>query len=348
MPELVRYSKINKKGLSYFDHKKYIKSDCSILFDKYDNEHSNHDYINSLYINNLILERGCNAKIRYTNAKNIYIENEINFGGITLPYTYMLKNNPYFEFSWNKEYPSYINKINIIYENEDKTINIKTININNVEKIIITVLEYTLKIAIENNNSKIEYSIDELGQERTKKTSSEISENDIKDNTLNLSDYLDYESIYYNNFNTLNVDTLILDKECLKKLDKIKSAFTYIKFNNLKIIDSNEMKLFPQILNINKEEIDIINILEDGNRNYYINIYGHDRKIIYLDKEENIKVYSKNDLMIDKRVEEVKFYLEDVFKRGINYPLILIKYKNNKHKLIMFDEEIIINKLLTE
>jgi len=169
-----------------------------------------------------------------------------------------------------------------------------------------------------------------------------LNKDDVKNNSINMSDYIDYEEILVDINNDIRVKDIIVDKTCMQNLYKFYDAISYIHYDRLVIIDNDEMKLHPDKTIFYNNSIKHIDIFQDTNNVFYI-VYKKE-KIIYMENNK-IKVIDIKK-MYDENVVDINIYIED--HNGKHDPIIIIKYKNNKTKIITLNEEIEIDKLFNE
>lgn len=342
MSDLVRYSKIEKKLSMRFLKKKYRDSDNTILYDVGFSKHELINYCLLDDIKNLVIDSTKTDGVNIPNiqAENIFFSGYDNLGGITIPYNAMKINGRGYYFYWTESYPSKIKKINIITKD-----GVKTINVDNLKDFQIDKRKYIASTTIiyEDNKKIMEYIIDKEEKIKEHKLTYFLNKDDLKNNLINMSDYIDYEEILVDINNDIRVKDIIVDKTCMQNLYKFYDAISYIHYNRLVIINNDEMKLQPDttiLYNISAKDIEVF---QSENNIFYI-LYKKE-KIIYMDNNK-IKVIDKNKILKDKNVEDIEFYLEE--RNGKHKPLVIIKYKDNKTKIITLEEEIEINKLFNE
>ena len=299
-------------------------------------EHEGNSYSN---MENLIIDNKFHnicLDIGSTKAKNIYFKNEQNLGGITIPYNLIKRNKLRIQFSWRKQYKSNIAKINFVFD--EKTV---PLNLEEVKEIYIESNNNVLRIEIKGNTWYREYTIDESRNIKKVASHYRITENDIKDNILDLRNYLNYEQLL---LEQLKIDTLIINKHYIKKIKNLLNINKQLhrktlNFNKLRIIDDSDMKLMPYDETFIID--DYIGFYENPN---YIHIKNEDNQVlIFLDKNDEIKVLDRHKIKNQKDVEDVIF-------RGLpENPLILIKYKKkDKYQVIDFNATYNITKLFTK
>lgn len=342
MSDLVRYSKIKKKLNMRFLKKKYRDSDYTIL---YDVGFSKCDLINYYLlgdIKNLVIDSTKTDGVNIPNiqAENIFFSGYDNLGGITIPYDEMKINGRGYYFYWTESFPSKIKKINIITKD-----GVKSINVDNLKDFQIDRRKYIASTTIiyEDNKKIMEYIIDKEEKIKEHKLTYFLNKDDVKNNSINMSDYIDYEEILVDINNDIRVKDIIVDKTCMQNLYKFYDAISYIHYNRLVIINNDEMKLQPDttiLYNISAKDIEVF---QSENNIFYI-LYKKE-KIIYMDNNK-IKVIDKNKILKDKNVEDIEFYIEE--QNGKHKPLVIIKYKNDITKIISLEEEIEVNKLFNE
>jgi len=341
MSDLVRYSKIEKKLSLRFLKKKYRDSDNTILYDVGSSKHELINYCLLDDIKNLVIDSTKTAGVNIPNmqAENIFFSGYDNLGGITIPYNAMKINGRGYYFYWTESYPSKIKQINIITKD-----GIKTINVDNLKDFQINKRKYIASTTIiyEDNKKIMEYIIDKEEKIKEHKLTYFLNKDDVKNNSINMSDYIDYEEILVDINNDIRVKDIIVDKTCMQNLYKFYDAISYIHYDRLVIIDNDEMKLHPDKTIFYNNSIKHIDIFQDTNNVFYM-VYKKE-KIIYMENNK-IKVIDIKK-MYDENVVDINIYIED--HNGKHDPIIIIKYKNNKTKIITLNEEIEIDKLFNE
>lgn len=340
--KVLRYSSVDT-GMTKRDKKLYENSDNTLLLDKQEYHAKfngryrngvNYTDLKTLIIDEEIIKKYV-IEIGECTAENIYIENDKNLGGITIPYEFFIDNKSTIKLEWDKTKRTSIEKINILINTNTYPIESKLI-----ENITITTKGSNLIIKIENYNSIIMYIVNSLGEIEKELMARQIKESDIKNNCLDLRDFNEYETII---FDQLKFDKLIINKNILKNINNYKEIFDKLKFNTLDIIDDNDMKLFPSISNIEIKEEDKLKKCYADFYGYYIKIMNkNDIKLIYIDKKDNI-VYI-NDVYLEKKYNMKKAQLStETYYGGSNKNfMIIILDNNNKYKVIIDDKEYII------
>lgn len=343
MSKIVKYSKLKKRLNSKFNLSKKPKIINTMFLDevKYENDLSD----KGIYANNIVISKDVfnqDIDIRKTLARNICFENYDNLGDITIPFSY--KNRLYISF----EGKSKIKKINILLLDKNIHIDLE----DNVDRIYIS-SEYNskdinLNINIDYKNKSILYEVDKKGNIIETKQSYTITSSDIRDNSINLCNLTEYHVLHYDN---LTVDTLIINKHYLEHIDKLRNfndKLNYIPFHNrikfdkLRIIDDNEMKLNPIDVTFNNGNYYSTTFIDGDIK--YITIKNKNKcSIVYLDKNNTIKIISEEEIKKDPNVKKVYFdFFGGLFDSNSN--LIIVKY-NNYYKVIDFDNEYIIDSL---
>ena len=343
MPKIIKYSevlsKLKKKIHLPVKNIDTIILDTDIVYEL-DEEKYAKDLNNIVISKNLLKERYTDIRIKNTRTKNIYVEDLPNLGGITIPYD-IINNDIDILIKFNEIYE--ISKINIL-----NIRNIKNVPIN-LEKDIksISIKKYNDELLIEVNYKKkrLYYRIDSLGNIDEKKSLYIITEEDIYNDTLNITKLTDYDNLV---FPDAKIDTLIINKHYIENINKLSSLnhsrfISFHKkmlFKNLRIIDDNEMKIIPFDKTFNNNGY---NTTFRTEKNNYIYINNKENNIlIYLDKNNNIKVLDRNELLNNPDVEDVLIsYNETNFLLHKLTNLILIKYKDY-YKIIDFDNEFIL------
>lgn len=263
------------------------------------------------------------------NVKNIYFEGYENIGGITLSIDCLTKNNINgINFCWHspRVKRSKITEINIILFEIIKKIELP----DEIEEIRIYKTNsprFDLVISIENTNSRKKYIIDWDGNINEELMYHIIEEKDLDNGVLDIRNFNELDKVTLSN---INIDTLIINKSIIKDLHDI-NLYDLVYIKKIKIVDDNKMRLFPDKEIYFNDNLDI----------YYGYIIGDEREVlIYLDKDNNLKVYSKKDILKDKFIEDVFFLKED------EKMIIVYKYKRlGKYKVIIDDKEYNIDKL---
>jgi len=235
MSKIVPCSKLYKKLFSKFKVLNRFKKVDNILLDEL-TFHLN-DFNYELNEKNIIISKNLgefDIRITGTKAKNIYFEGYDNFGGITIPFSY--SGRLYISFKDRGK----IKKINVLNENNT------SIDLENNIKDITIIKETNLIFIVEYKNKSIEYVVDKNGKVLECRRDYNITQNDIEDNSLNLCRISEYKCFKFDN---LTIDTLIINKELLKDIEKLKcfnKELNYVPFHDriiyktLRIIDDNE------------------------------------------------------------------------------------------------------------
>jgi len=340
MSNIVSYSKLNKKLNSKLNILKQPKIVNNMLLDadKFDNKF----YIHGIYINNIIIAKSLlnkDVNIYGTDAKNIYFENCENLGDITIPFG--IKGNLYISFKENNKIKkiNILNKKNISIDLED---NVENINIRKDEEI---------KIIVQYKNKRIIYVVDRNNIYEIK-DQYKLTDKDLCDDSLNLCNLCEYNSF---DFEYMTINTLIINKHYLENIKKIvnfnKSALRFrpyhsvIKFEKLRIIDDNEMLLKPIDITFDNGSYMKTTFCDADYK--YIKIEEKDNCVlIFLDKNNNIKILEENEMKKQAGVEKVYFdFHGGLFENYSN--LVVVKYKDY-YKIIDFEKEYIVNSLFFE
>lgn len=288
-----------------------------------------------------IYEQDNNVQIYDTSASNLYIEGSANFGGITIPIIPFLNRCASIEINNNEKIKNNFNKINIVRENNV----ILTINLeNNFTRIRIEEDHDELVIITRSDNEIIKYIIKSNGKyiKYFRKYNTSTSDLD-KNGNLDIRDLFKYENL---SSEVMNVNTLIVDKNIFKNIDKINefglSQKTYYKTNikNIRIIEDDEMKLIPFDMTFDIEKI----LLDKGNANYLCIKTKDDKVVIYLDKDNRLKYISRNELLKEDNIKNVYFrFRKETYMDGEELsPLSIIikEYKDGKLTIFNLDKEI--------
>lgn len=325
--------KMKKMRLS--DKIKYIKTDNTILLDK--NVDFSDSHLKDFFPNlkNIALDedkiKRYHTSIRYTLAENIYINNHDNLGGITLPYLYLFQNKVNIEIDNTDSYKSNIKILNIILNDR-----IETINVENFEKIEISSKGENIKIYISTKKYRKVLIIDEDEIIKEKLLEYKLNEADIKNNTIDLRDYKEYEKIDLNR--GFKVSNLIITKDIFKKFFNYQYAIPHIYPKKLCIIDEDEMKLIQNSIDIRIDDEDTINWWRNEDDNWYIYIRGKEGKIIYIDTNDNLKILDAGELEKDKAVKDVTILYSKGYFSNYGEVLMLVKLKNGNYNIFNFDE----------
>ena len=343
MPKIIKYSevlsKLNKKVHLPVKKIDTIILDTDKIYDL-DEEKYAKDLNNIVISKNLLKEKYTDIRIKNTRTKNIYVENLPNFGGITIPYD-IINDNIDILITFNEI--SEISKINIL-----NIRNIKNIPLNlekNLKSISLKKDNGELLIEVNYKKKRIYYRVDSLGNINEKKSTYIITEEDIYNDTLNITKLTEYDNLV---FPDAKIDTLIINKHYIENINKLSSLnhgrlipfHEKMLFKNLRIIDDNDMILIPFDKTFNNNGY---NTNFRDRKNNYIYINNKENSIlIYLDKNNNIKVLDRNELLNKADVENVLINYKETNFLLHNIPnLILIKYKDY-YKIIDFDNEFIL------
>lgn len=342
MSKIVKYSKLKKRLNSKFNLSKKPKIINTMVLDE--KEYENRLCDKEIYANNIVISKEVfnqDIDIRKTLARNICFENYDNLGDITIPFEY--KNRLYISFDGRPK----IKRISILL---DKNIYVDLED--DVDRIYISSeyndKEINLNINVDYKNKSILYEVDKKGNIIETKQSYTITSSDIRDNSINLCYLTEYQTLHYDN---LSVDTLIINKHYLENIEKIKrfnDKLNYVPFHNkirhnkLRIIDDNDMKLNP--IDITFDNGNYLNTFFVDDKKNYIKIKAQNKScLIYLDKNNFIKIISEEEIKKDPNVKKVYFdFYGNLFAGGSD--LIIVKYKNY-YKVIDFDNEYIIDSL---
>lgn len=319
--------KLNKLSDDYID--------TLIVKDK--SYYANTEYDKNININNFVIDykfslfnRKSHAMIfNDLNAKNIYFKGYENIGGITLSIDCLTKNNiNRINFCWHspRVRKSKITEINVIIFGMVKKIKLP----DEIQEIHIYKTDsprFDLVISIENTNSRKKYIIDWDGNINEELMYHSIEEKDLDNGVLDLRKF---NELYKVSLCNINIDTLIVNKSIIKDLHEI-DLYDYVYIEKIKIIDDNKMRLFPDKEIYFNDNLDI----------YFDYITGDEGEVlIYLDKDNNLKVYSRKEILKDNFIEDVYFLKED------EEMIILYKYKRQgKYKVIIDEKEYNIDKL---
>lgn len=340
--KILKYSTLNKKISKILSFKNYD----TLYLDEwaYKTNFSFNDK-KDLYLKNIIISEkviGFPIVIANSNAENIYFENSENLGGLTLSYEILKRHMRALIIEYKFDYKCNLSKINLILDKDNFTINLE----KDLEKIEFDIYkednnEYvTIKLIY--NHKILKYKIDNLKNITEEKISYTFGEEDLINNNLDITKYFDYSELKFHTCE--NIDTLIINKNFLKNTNLLKGINTKNLFkltiNKIKIIDDNNMKLIPseKIVSIDGS------ILVDDNYIYIDN--KNDEILIYLNKQNEIKVIGRNELLKENDVVDVVFQFEHTklsfsgyeLKTPRKINLILIKYKDETYKIIDFDK----------
>lgn len=304
--------------------------------------------IENVIISKSVIEKHKNIEIVGTDAKNIYVEDEENLGGLTINSEYL--NKKYlFVIPGKTSIKNRLEKINIIYDD-----NICTINLD--EKFSYIRINYYqfkegfIEIYLSNDLGNIEYLISDKGKVEKIKRKHHITNDDIKNKVLDMRNLIEYDSLYISetdkSLKTADIETIIFNKKVLKNIDKFKNnlyvfdkRWPYLKSKNIRIIEENDMKLLPT--DVTYFFKNAITYLHNNNVYLYLENDGND-VLIYTDKNDNLKIIEKNKLLNYESVESVYFKVEESlsYPNSIDTSLVLVKYNDNTYKINIFDKTI--------
>lgn len=331
MPKVIKYSELDNK-LKKILHLSITKFDTIYL----DNPHyyiENDKYIKNL--NTIIISKNMienvydNLKILLPYVKDIYVEGYDNLGGITIPYNVIKKDFKLFiKFEENTE----IKKLNIL--NDKNSIIKLDKDIEYLE--IFKVYKDEVIIYIKYKKRKLKYTIDNLGNINEVKDTYIIDDSDIKDGTLDLTNLTEYVKL---SFPRKNINTLIINKHYIEFPNKLyflssSRKYTpfhdYMNFNKLRIVDDNNMKLLPIDKTFDISSNKKIYFISDGNKYIYIKNEKEDNNtLIYVDKNNNIKILERKEMLTNPDIIEVIInYRDSELIHNSSPRLILIKYKD--------------------
>lgn len=332
MKNYINYKGLNKSelGLIKFNQLKHRNIDTIILEENkyWDDVENKYDELknikNFIIVDKIINKHGDNSiVIQNTRAENIFFKNQANLGGLTLPIEY-LKVDVYLQ--WFNNFPRNLKEINLIFPKKMENIQLD----EGTYKIELFVRNYDINksfmLKIYDKYKDIIYFGDTISGITDKQYDRYTYTNkDIKDGILDLRN-IDENSTYSN----LDVNTIIIKKE-----DLFNSKLNYefdekISVKELIIIDQNEMKLNPEI------KINFDGLIEIYN--YFIT-NGEKTKFMYLDKNSELKVLDKDELLKNENIEDVEFIINSECE------LLLIKYKNKTFKIIDENKEYLIDEL---
>lgn len=326
----------NNKNL-YLDTNQFLynrnnKDENSLLLD-----------INNIIISDRLLESEDNYFIEDSDAKNIYFEHNKNLGGITIPHSFVKYQKPLIVKNEGK-IKNRINKINIIFEGD-----VKTIELDDNFTYIIIGYDYAyssdISIKLINYKKEIIYYIDKLGNINKKMDKYNITQRDLENGCLDLRKFSKYREVKNK---VHKIDTIIVDKKIIKNRDIIREflplGYTPSKYfyeiKNICIVDEDDMKLIP----LNKTYSLNGTCFENNSDGFrYIYLPNNDNDVlIYIDKSNKLKIIEKNDILKENEVEDVSFEFRykkrNIMVMGKLISLILVKYKNGKYKIIYFDD----------
>lgn len=315
--------------------KKYKNNiiDTVILIDNCYNgnlEHEKNITINNFIINNTIKKSKfiitpIHISIQNTKCKNIYFGEKNNNTDLNVSFDYLIRNNiDWVTIIWRPDLTKFASteKLYISYEGKHYEIDLKRQELEEIE--IRKEYEKTFTIKIKNQNSTIFYKID--SKKMTKKIDNIfITKDELNNGELDLTNFKDFNALALGD---LNVNMFKINKGDIKEL-KYVDLYEYFYIDNIKVVDQNEMKLNPEKIIPFNDELDIHGkyILSDKNK-----------ILIYVDSKNNLKVFDKNEILKDEKIEQVDF-----IKKKEDY--IVIYQSNNKYKLFIDDKEYDITRL---
>jgi len=325
--KIINFWKADKKLNKY----KNDTIDTVILSDRY--YRGDIEYTKNITINNFIVNYDfkksdrnfTDIAIRNTKCKNIYIGEKNNNTDLNISLDYLIRHNiDSITISWepDKTIFSNIEKLNISYEGEKYSIDLKKSELRFID--IKKEYNTNFKINVKHQNSCIFYKID--SKSMTKKIDNIfITKDELNNGELDLTNFKDFNALALGD---LNVNMFKINKCDIKEL-KYVDLYEYFYIENIKVVDQNEMKLNPEKIIPFNDELDIHGkyILSDKNK-----------ILIYVDSKNNLKVFDKNEILKDEKIEQVDF-----IKKNEDY--IVIYQSNNKYKLFIDDKEYNITRL---
>ena len=332
--KILKYSQV-RKDLTKKQLGILRKSNETVLLDR--NSYSKYFLgVNILELNTLIIKDQDidynKWDIRNCTAKDIYFSSFSNLGGLTIPFDYIINNNVKMYFCWSNDIiaKGRLEIVNILLK--DKT---ETIELNNLKEIELFSENGLIEILVETEKSRIKYTIDSLGIKQIKKMDYTVKNDDIKNDELDLRNYIEFENVH---FDYLKVNTLIINKEIIINKQNYYNLMESVKFNKLKIIDDSEMKLLHNVFELNTDNRSNIYLLKNpkNNKSFFVK-KGDNFEIIFIDNKDEIKYIDKTLIDSDKKVIDSKLILDDSYFSDFAIPFIVVKYKNNKYKLIHND-----------
>jgi len=285
-------------------------------------------YRKNVTINNFIIDlnkgylkdKSFSCSLYNIKSKNICFGEECDSEGLNISLDSIMEHSiPSIEFCWypDEARSAEVEKLNIIFKNKEYNIDL---NKAELKSIVITPVNWNVfKFVVKHTNSEIIYEIDENNIIKTIKQVF-ISKSDLNNGEIDLTKYDDFNAI---SLGDVNIETLKIKKEDINNLHKIKLyAGVYIK--NIKIID-NEMKLNPEkIIPFNSVFETLGKYVTDSKENI----------LIYVDSENILRVYNKND-----NKEELEFVVK-------KEDYTVVSKHNNKYKIIIDGTEYEITNLL--
>lgn len=280
-------------------------------------------------------------RIESIDAENIYFENKVSLGGLTIGYD-DFETIPKLEFVNYKGQPFKINKINILTKEKNCIINLT----DNIYYINIKLNKDKLEIETKSKQNTIFYYIDKFGNVEEQKREYHIDETDLNGDELNLIPLKDYTNIF---FDYLNLEKLIIDKKILKEINLftdpdalgVYSKFLedILRFNKITIIDENNMKLIPY----NKTfTVSTYKFIREDKKGIYIKDESNEI-LLFVDENNNIVEINKEELEKSENIDKVTFNFSGIDTRNPR-TLILIEYLDGLKKIINFDNEYYLSK----
>lgn len=255
-----------------------------------------------------------------TTIENISFLNYPMLDGITIPLETLDAKLGYCIFVTPSR--TNIKKINILYNDKVNEIDLdENISWYRIDKELVND-EYVLTIKIGyNNDVKKIITYDKLGNKTIFYKNKVIENNKV----IDLRKHIDSVSITY--IDKLEpIDTFIITPEILKKIKL--QAFKNLCINKFLILSDSNMKLNPNILEVEDVELSIYS------NKIYLKDKNNEEMYVYLDDNEELKIIKKE---IDK---EYKFQCTDITSG------VIIKHKNHlKFDLIINNKKFHINKI---
>ena len=265
---------------------------------------------------------------------NLIIEEHLNFSNIFYEnYHEFFNKNYLFSFFFQKEFYQILFNLKDLIENN--------INNNNIFKNIITII-YNLSITFKNYTGFLFIIYLILKYQN-------------KNNNENICDInFEIPLIYQNNNNEF-----IENKEIIKIKSEIIKNFTFINslglnLNKNIIIIFNEKFGFVKLFKF-KNNIKLLNHIENNNNNNFINIIYFNNVLLCFDKNEKfnenfIKIFDinfndvtlnyKKNIKIDKNLIDVEYYYNNIInnklKKIFNCDFDIKSFNNNNDKIIIF------------
>lgn len=318
----INYMNFNKKL------KRYKNKTINKVFFSDTMYNGNIVYRKNVTINNFIIDlnnknfknKSYSCSLYNIKSKNICFGEESDIEGLNISLDSIMEHSiPAIEFCWypDEARSAEVEKLNIIFKNKEYNIDL---NKAELKSIVITPVNWSVfKFVVKHTNSEIIYEIDENNIIKTIKQVF-ISKSDLNNGEIDLTKYDDFNAI---SLGDVNIETLKIKKEDINNLHKIKLyAGVYIK--NIKVID-NEMKLNPEkIIPFNSVFETLGKYVTDSKENI----------LIYVDSENILRVYNKND-----NKEELEFVVK-------KEDYTVVSKHNNKYKIIIDGTEYEITNLL--